>query len=179
MIINDESSPTEQSPLKSPVIATAGGGSSSTPSAPPPPYTASATTRPSYQATQTPPGGPYPPTPSPVRSPFRRFFRAFCVALLILFLWGMFVDSVEMQWRGKKHRNSSIDPYNNMIGVDRYIRRWWYDTVLEVRRPEYPQAAEAPSRVLPLRYPPLISAAVSSASPVSSSTSTSIDGVLL
>jgi len=104
MIVIDPSetngnAPSERSPLKT------GEMSSTTPlasgHAPPPPYAAAPEPVPapvqSYQSVQPVPvhHQPYVQQP-PSGGPFKRFLKAFLVAVIALVLWGMFLDSVDM-----------------------------------------------------------------------------------
>ena len=41
----------------------------------------------------------------PSEGPFKRFLKAFLVAVLVLFLWGMFLDSVDMAIGGSTGRH--------------------------------------------------------------------------
>jgi hypothetical protein len=104
MVIIDPSetngnSSSERSPLKtgemSPTTPLASGR------APPPPYAAAAEPIPalvhSYQSVQSVPmhHQPYVQRP-PTGEPFKRFLKAFLVAVIALVLWGVFLDSVDM-----------------------------------------------------------------------------------
>jgi hypothetical protein len=104
MIVIDPSetsgnSPSERSPLKtgemSPTTPLASGR------APPPPYAAAPEPVPapvqSYQSVQSVPvqHQPHAQRP-PTGEPFKRFLKAFLVAVIVLVLWGAFLDSVDM-----------------------------------------------------------------------------------
>ena len=106
--------PSERSPLKtgeiSPTTPLAGGR------APPPPYASSVEpTVPapvqSYQSVQSAPVHQrhYVRQP-PSEGPFKRFLKAFLVAVLVLLLWGMFLDSVDLAIgaSARRHGHSQV-----------------------------------------------------------------------
>ncbi|KAF9479069.1 hypothetical protein BDN70DRAFT_879141 [Pholiota conissans] len=168
MIVVDEENSGERSPLKSPNSDPTTQGGPPPPPPPPPPYApgiqvVAAAQYSSYQ--------PAPPRPPPVtvlvvrrETPQRRFLKAFGIALIIIFLWSAFVDSLDMAiGRNHRHRGNSTPRYEEKGGGLEWIVRDWYKST--------PSAAVPPPctcnhgtvptttttgvvRVLPVDYPP-------------------------
>ncbi|KDR75471.1 hypothetical protein GALMADRAFT_483411 [Galerina marginata CBS 339.88] len=91
------------------------------------------------------------------RSPFGRFIKAFSVAVLVLFLWFMFLESLDAgldiidKVGGKKdwsRRSSALE----------WVDRWYRGPEPDVHRcPCLPEEVPAtPGRVLPILYPPIV-----------------------
>ncbi len=186
MIVVDDpqepQSPGERSPLKSPSVTTRAG--LPPPQAPPPPYVASNAdnSRPYFPTSNQ---GHLPPPVTLVlvhrRSALRRFLRAFMVAILVLFLWGVFVDT--LSWRafhqgnkgGGKHvirrPNAMVCCFpgvvfahwssRSILAAQEWLVRNWYkedpyapDEPCHCSHDDLPVGSERP---LPLQYPPVIS----------------------
>ncbi|KIM36771.1 hypothetical protein M413DRAFT_448904 [Hebeloma cylindrosporum] len=176
MIIIDPSettgnSPNERSPLKT------GEMSATTPlaggQAPPPPYAAEPVTAPvhSYQAAQSVPAHQQIYVQQPqTGGPFKRFLKAFLVAVLALFLWGIFLDSVDMAI------GTSAGRYGKSQGMRiRWIIHEWYvgsDGTKSSSSPpvlcpcEDQVTPTTPGRVRPIQYPPIVQSSKSSPLPI-------------
>ena len=93
-------------------------------SAPPPPYAVSAAPAPApvlsyFSVPVSAPHQHYVQQPHHPPRPFKRFLKAFIVAVIILFLWGAFLDSVDMV-AGKRHGgHRRRHRYNQVVGVVR------------------------------------------------------------
>ncbi|KAJ3508824.1 hypothetical protein NLJ89_g5549 [Agrocybe chaxingu] len=169
IIIDDEANPPgERSPLKGP------GNSQTSPidaAAPPPPYVAAAPLSPtqqSYQSITRPSYSTVPliSPPRPRRSVTKRFLKAFAYALLVLFLWSMFLQTLEMLAtrrynRRQPHAPKPKNPRNHVHnGVD-----WIIEMHKRLKTPRTPSndcpclptaGDSTPGRVLPIQYPPLV-----------------------
>lgn len=127
MIVVDDpqepQSPGERSPLKSPSVTTRAG--LPLPQAPPPPYAATnaESSRPYFPV---PSQGHLPPPVTLVlvhrRSAVRRFLRALAVAIFVLFLWGLFVDSLSLRAPIKNNKGGRKHVDRRANGMVCYLR---------------------------------------------------------
>ncbi|KAF8959959.1 hypothetical protein BDZ97DRAFT_1367269 [Flammula alnicola] len=128
MVIIDPSeepnSPDERSPLKTgqlnPTTQAAAG-------APPPPYDAAASREPHQYQSVTVVQHSYVPEPVAhprTEGPLKRFIRAFAVALIVLFLWGMFLDSLDMLTGNKGGKRRGGRTYEERITLEWLIHDW-------------------------------------------------------
>jgi len=161
MIVSE--TPNETSPLKT------GEMSPTTPpanrSAAPPPYSPAAAPAPApvlsyFSVPVTAPHQYYVQQPEHHPRPFKRFLKAFFVAVIILMLWGAFVDSIDMVAGKPGHRPGHRHGYSQGMGVRWTIHDWYADGERTKNPPSPPvpppyldQGAPT-SRVLPIQYPP-------------------------
>jgi hypothetical protein len=185
IVIDPSETPSERSPLKTgemnPTTPLASGR------APPPSYAAAAAEPVpapvhSYQSVpvhhqryvQQPPRG----------EPFKRFLKAFLVAVIVLVLWGAFLDSVDMAigTSATRHGQGLRRVGRFYFGVsisDNFLKRWiihdWYASSTSGRSSPSPPVPctrldrvtpAMPGRVLPIQYPPIVEASKSSPLPI-------------
>ncbi|KAF8161491.1 hypothetical protein B0H34DRAFT_381768 [Crassisporium funariophilum] len=166
MIILDPSeavSHDERTPLKK--TASLGPAIEAFAAAPPPYGSVPTAVVPSYQAVQRPTSPPSHALLSPAESTFKRFIKAFCVAVLVLVLWGTFFDTIGMTvarsggyWHQYNHKAS------NWV-MDTWIKApTQIPTCKECLCVCDPHGEQTPGRALPINYPPVLPRAASAAS---------------
>ncbi|KAF8164556.1 hypothetical protein BJ912DRAFT_1003763 [Pholiota molesta] len=173
VVDDDQNTSGERSPLKSPTAQNPG-APQSPPPPPPPPY---APHHHSYHTVA--PGLPPPVTVLVLQreTPLKRFLKAFAVALLILALWSLFIDSLDMavngpHWGGG--RRGVAEKTDTPHGLEWLINDW-YKGAPPTSTPCSCSHGSAPAtgiaRALPVAYPPTARPQVELALPTSSTPS--------
>ncbi|PPR06771.1 hypothetical protein CVT26_003922 [Gymnopilus dilepis] len=89
------------------------------------------------------------------RSPFIRFCRAWTVAMLVLILWALLMDTIQINIRNdSSNGNNGRRPRSRESTGEEAAPEYRCPCEVEVPSVEVPVA---PGRVLPIRYPPVVS----------------------